>query len=252
MRAILFVLGMLIASGLHLTIWACSCLPVETFCNEIDRAQANDLDQLVVVRGVITEEIFVNEYRTDRIFEIKESFINPKQLTSFRVKEGNGADCGRFLGDDYQVGDELVVVVYLWHDTTLITHFSECSPAPLRVRGNKVTGKITEQRDQTMTLSQFRKLESCFSNNIAVTIFPNPVTELLTIQKIRSEEGLSYLEIEVFDLLGRLVFRHTLDATEQRQPVFELSTQQWPEGSYLVALKNHNGQMTKPITVTHR
>lgn len=131
-----------------------------------------------MARGKIVETIFVNEYRTDRIFEVTESFLNPQAKELVGVREGNGADCGRSLSD-YHVGDELIVHMHIWMDTVPMSSVSTFRPPPLRVKGNRVEGRIISEGNDQMSLARFRRLSGCHFGSFSFGIFPNPVKYLV-------------------------------------------------------------------------
>ena len=133
---------------------ACSCFEIKSFCESVTFALQWDSSNTLVARGQFVEEVFVNQYCTDLIFEVNESYHNTRHLTSVRIMDGNGADCGRSLMD-YQIGDELIIQSHIWFDTMAFGQFNICYPAPLRVKGKQVEGRILSEKEERMTLSKF-------------------------------------------------------------------------------------------------
>ncbi len=223
-----------------------------TFCETAQRYLEWNYDQTLIVRGVVGKEIVVNEYRTDRIFKISESFHNPRGLSEVRIREGNGADCGRSL-TDYGKGDELIIAISIWEDSLDIGQFSICDPAPLRVKNGKVSGMITEQGDQQLSLGQFRSLGTCgHTGTLGISLFPNPAHEQVTLAITTSGRDLSALQkVEIRDVSGRLLYRYPLSKEEKTRPNLVISTEDWPSGFYFASLYQNEQSGIIPIVITH-
>ena len=230
---------------------ACSCIGISTFCDAINQSKEWNVENLVIARGIVTGEVPINEYRTDKTFRITKAYYNPLGIEDFQIREGNGADCGRSL-ENLQIGDELIILTSVHQDSVfLLGSLSICMPAPLTVHGNKVTGYITRDEDHTMSISRFEKLHNCVGAAIAISIFPNPTSDVIRVHKFGKLGESNIANIEVFDVLGRLTFRHTLTSEERESPEFRMDARNWPAGTYFVAVANSEGKSIESVVVSH-
>ncbi|NND05127.1 MAG: T9SS type A sorting domain-containing protein [Saprospiraceae bacterium] len=186
------------------------------------------------------------ERRRFLTLQILESFHNPHSHSTIIIREGNGADCGRGL-QDYEKGDELIFAVWINADTSTTTQFSICAPEPLRVRGNKVRGKIQSAEDEKMILSQFRKLNHCIASPLNIDVFPNPAYDQIQIRYLDKDKIPETTDVAIYDLRGTLIFRNTFRNDGGVMNSVEIN--QWPSGLYIVRIEDANSVSTIKIMV---
>jgi hypothetical protein len=234
----------------HQSLLACTCLPIHTFCETVDRFLEWDPENTLVVRGTIIEKIKVGDYRTDRLIHIDESFYNPAGLTEIRIREGNGADCGRSL-EEFSIGDELIFVTSVWMDTTNLGSFSICTPAPLQLVGNQVRGRITRDHEQSITLDAFRRLSECHLEVAEFVHFPNPASDIVYFEHVGQGQAPGIVNIEVYDITGQKI--HDQPVENGAYPTrFMLGLDKFPSGQYYARVRLVQGyERMVPITIVH-
>ncbi|MDH3246737.1 MAG: hypothetical protein OEM26_19100 [Saprospiraceae bacterium] len=70
---------------MHLPLIACSCILIESFCEAVNLGKEWSPQMTMAIRGVKVKDVPVDDYRTDMIFQITESYYNPMALTTVRV-----------------------------------------------------------------------------------------------------------------------------------------------------------------------
>ena len=102
-----------------------------------------------------------------------------------------------------------------------------------------ISARVTnEEEDSTLNYEKYPNLENedetiaSRNQNSELLIFPNPTNGLINIE-LNSNK--SYFEIEVFSLLGELVYVNKVNSPKL---TFDLS--QYPKGMYLVKIKQDN------------
>lgn len=78
-------------------------------------------------------------------------------------------------------------------------------------------------------------------------VFPNPASQEVTLEMELSETENNWLE--VFDGLGRSIFRQKLNGYGQQQLI--VPTESWPNGLFFFQLSNQNGRVSRKILVQH-
>ncbi len=219
-------------------IFPCSCVPAGTFCEVVDASRSSERnDHMLLARAVVDGSMVIDEYHQGIVLEIIESFHNPRQLKRIVIQEGNGANCGRFLGD-YEEGQELIFHTRMWthrQDSFELGEFNICEPPPLRVTRGIVSGSIAPGLSE-LSLKDFRQLQGCGFSNLQVTIAPNPAVSRFQLQL----EGVDGYELEIYDALGRRLQRQTVSKSTW------VATEDWAEGLYYVRV-SADGQVQ-----THR
>ncbi len=165
---------------MHLPLIACSCILIESFCEAVNRGKEWSPQMTMAIRYVKVKDVPVDDYRTDMIFEITESFYNPMNLKTVRVLDGSGISCTRPV-HDYDIGEELVLHLWLFVDSTeILGSISSCQPPPLKVKGDNVTGAISRGVER-LSIPQFRKLLHCGFETKTFTIYPIPASESIML-----------------------------------------------------------------------
>ena len=236
---------------IHVNVsWGCSCYGYASFCEQVGNYLSYDSSSVLVVRAKV-RKISAREDPWGRrrivTLQILESFHNPHSHSTIHIREGNGADCGRSL-QDYEKGDELIFAVWINSDTSIVSQFSICAPEPLRVRENKVSGKIRNAEDQKMTLSQFRKLNQCITSPLTIDIFPNPAYDQIHLRYLRNNKVPETTDVAIYDLRGTLIYKTTFrnDGSDMNT----IAVSQWPSGLYIVRVKDANSVSTTSIMVS--
>jgi hypothetical protein len=238
---------MLLASLATSDLPACSCYGINYFCEAVTLAQQYGTDQTLVVRGRKVKAIKINEYQEDMIFEVVESFINPKGLRQVLIIGGNGADCGRDVSE-YSKNDELIIHAYLWEDPDtgeIMGRLSICEPAPLKVKRGNVHGAIAEGIS-TISLSGFRELSNCSLSRFDVNIAYDMSSHKISLD-LMGPAGEAFLS--VFDFSGRELFRQKLQVVAQERKLIDLPANSLPTGLYVLQLRSSVGNTTRRIIV---
>ena len=76
-------------------------------------------------------------------------------------------------------------------------------------------------------------------NGLDVSVFPNPFAENSNITI--TNEGFQYLEIQVFDLNGRLIENIFSGNLSLGEHVFSFGKKEWDSGFYFLQIKNEDG-----------
>lgn len=226
--------------------YSCSCIPPKSFCDQVVQSLEWNTDHLVVVRGKIVD-IKREQHRRDLIIEIKESFHNPQNLHQIRIMDGNGADCGQNL-DPYGRGDELIFMTYISEESGAIGKFSICDPGPLVVRNNRVSGRITGDQIDEISLNTFRKL-NCIPPSDNISIYPNPASDLIHIVAEELWES-SRMEIYLYNLAGQRILQYLPSAEEKIRGSWTIPLPNLAQGTYyLNSVGPNNKHSVSPVTI---
>ena len=245
--------GLIIAILMTTTHWlsnACSCIAIHSFCEAVLRAQGWDPDRNLVAMGRIVDEIVVGPFRTDKVLMITKSYYNPLEVKVIRIIDGNGADCGRSM-DDYLIGDEVVFETVVVSDSIHRCSFSICSPAPLRIKGNRVIGHITKSEEQVMSLTRFENLADCLGNAVPIILYPNPATIEVRISRKALVNQSDFESVVVIDALGRTVYDKKLSPDERMMTHLSIQVRDWPKGVYFVRVHLQEQYFVKPLLVNN-
>ena len=156
---------------------ACFCAPVKTFCELKERAEKHGAE-FDIYRGVVVN-VKENKGELEHIeFKILESYGQSKPMSSLKIYQGYGADCGRNISE-YRAGDELIFAVYL--NDFYPPKFDVCMPLPLVVRSGIVTGDIAPNCNR-IALENSKNVPYCESIFTNFNVFPNPTNAILNIE----------------------------------------------------------------------
>ncbi len=231
---------------------ACSCVLIESFCQLVSQyLPSDDDDRMVVVRVRVVDKVpsrLHDSFSNDLMVEVLESYYNPRSITSIQIRSGNGADCGRSL-DSYDVGDQLIFAEWIRTDTFATAQFSICSPEPLRVRKNRVEGRISEPRVQSVSLLEFRTLNNCTHALLRAGVYPNPAHHTLHIHLPPRQMNSRVEHIAIYDAIGRRVLQKNLTERDTSETIFSMDVSQWPAGVYLVSVPEGSVTRTSRIVI---
>ncbi|MFT5216889.1 MAG: hypothetical protein ACI83H_002022 [Glaciecola sp.] len=90
-------------------------------------------------------------------------------------------------------------------------------------------GTITVVAEGTLSIVDVKKVD--------FSIFPNPSNYKLNIRLAQNSND-AY--VEVYDILGKRIYRQTLTSTQS-----SINVSRWYSGVYLVKITNDNGTQTK-------
>lgn len=247
MKRILLLSLMLLV--IQVDSYACSCVPLKSFCEQSTHLIEWNPEDVIIVRGEVVDIVKV-QHRRDLIIQIRESFHNPRSLGMVRIRDGNGADCGQSL-DSYRKGDDLIFMTNIYDDDGVTAQFSTCYPGPLVVDKNRVRGTITSTQTEEMSLIKFRNL-NCVPTSDHISIFPNPTSDQIHI--VSSElSDTSVLEIYLINSMGQRVFQYRPTAEEKLLGSWTIPVRQLPEGTYfLYTVGPSNLGSVTPVVIYHR
>jgi hypothetical protein len=97
---------------------------------------------------------------------------------------------------------------------------------------------------QTFTTSASKSLADGNRENLRMDIYPNPADEFVYVNYHTASDNTGYLR--VYDILGRAVAQHQLDATEG---TVKIATQSWPGGQYLIEINTDKETITKKLMI---
>ena len=155
--------------------------------------------------------------------------INGTQIDTLTIKYANTYnewDITNFLKNRNNKTDS--IVSFVLDDPNLINRYI-----------NFNSRKATENQPQLVLLNE---VKTGLNNTLCagdMLVYPNPTSNVLHIQLQNSNNGNSNLEILLFDVYGRLVYKQT----KNDQNSFSLSIGHLPKGLYLLQVKSEKQQM---------
>ncbi len=90
--------------------------------------------------------------------------------------------------------------------------------------------------------------EDLLAEENVISTFPNPASELLTIQ-LQMENVFDRVDLRVHDMTGQLILSRTLRDVQNQ--VEKLNVKSLPAGTYMLRVVTDEGQRTKPFVVQH-
>lgn len=222
---------------------ACSCLNISTFCEawQLDIAQPEYVEQFVVVRGTIEEIMNRDGFSTYTRFTVNESFHNPDHRTEIILAEGIHS-CMQDISY-IPMGTELIIhaSIFVFEGDTFFS-VGSCEVPPLRVEGDRVSGSISHQVS-SLTLSEFRNLPSCLSNQLNIKTSFSSREKILFIDILDATKGDVFLTL--YDLIGRCIGRQKLEFTKPTD--FEWPLGYLPSGVFILQVVNGNEKVIKSL-----
>ncbi len=246
-----FLLYIMCFFALPFSSRACTCFPVPV-CEALRSIEnENEIAEgFIAARGLIVQTTIVNEHRRDILIQVLESFYNPKGLQWVRIRDGNSINC-EFELDAYDIGDELIFITDRIRSGYEYSTLGHCYPGgPLEVAGDLVTGYITENKSETLTLDQFRNLD-CIPATDFITLYPNPVANTLTLRTTALTQP-SDVEVLVINPLGQRLYTSLLTEEDKDMKEYNIDIRHWPVGTYYLAVKGERfPPKLTPFVVMH-
>jgi hypothetical protein len=99
-----------------------------------------------------------------------------------------------------------------------------------------------------LNISQSLTATTELSANNRIELFPNPANEMLNV-KLELEKLNQQVQLSVFDLNGRLLLQEAKQGV--KSDVFQISTDNLSNGTYVLFLKTESGTATRKFAVQH-
>jgi hypothetical protein len=110
--------------------------------------------------------------------------------------------------------------------------------------GVKSAAKVTSITEVTTVYTPTNSISESQLENIAVTVFPNPTSDLIAVQ-IADMAKHDY-NVTLFDISGKLVYKTTL---YQGSTIAHFDARTLYDGDYIVNVSNGQANITKKVTV---
>lgn len=221
--------------------YACSCLPIPSFCETIVDANTGKVyDNLSILRVQVTS-IEPNGIKA----LVLKNFHGPEiGGETIQLVNGNGANCG-LIFSDFFVDEEYVLAARKGGSTW---HVSACGVNFLKIPdGVTVIGPIAPGVT-SVEIADFAYLDNCGSlypssdddpdnpaDRYGVQLRPSLGHDAFTLTSF--ENQVSSINIEVFDALGRVVYQDNSIAYFGAGGKVRVDTQTWSSGIYYVRTK---------------
>jgi len=111
--------------------------------------------------------------------------------------------------------------------------------------GNKVAAKVTSVGETTTVYTSSAGISQNELENMTISVFPNPATDLIAIQVIGLLDA--DLRIRLTDMTGRTVKESIIYAGST---ISYLETPSLPAGEYLLQISGAEGAVTRKISIT--
>ncbi|MEM6963820.1 MAG: T9SS type A sorting domain-containing protein [Bacteroidota bacterium] len=198
-KIILLLVIIYLQSSTHLL--ACDCLVTTTFCETVSQLDPNIESNVFVLRVKITEE------KNDGVdAKVQKVLFGELSDTEIFVRSGNGANCG-VETSLFSEGEEYIFVLGF---SPTFSSFSLhlCHVSYLKIEDEIIKGAIASGVS-SLPYEDLSTLTSCGSGldffvlKDALTIFPNPTTDMIRIKNSSNIESSSRLRLEMVDVLGQ-------------------------------------------------
>jgi hypothetical protein len=107
-----------------------------------------------------------------------------------------------------------------------------------------VIGQSTGGAEIRYQVSATAGLVAPVTNNLSIRLFPNPAQDHLQVSILGS--GKNYSQLDVYDSMGRVVFRKGLTGNSA-----EVTTASWPAGVYLIQVTSGEKIINRRVTICH-
>ncbi|MFC2086315.1 T9SS type A sorting domain-containing protein [Bacteroidota bacterium] len=97
--------------------------------------------------------------------------------------------------------------------------------------------KITVDESGNLTTTEYTGIKSV-SAETEIELFPNPTDNLLNINVV--DQNIKDIDAEIYDLTGRMIFMKNYKSNS-----FEINTTDLTSGTYLIKLKDSDGNLLK-------
>jgi hypothetical protein len=110
--------------------------------------------------------------------------------------------------------------------------------------GTKTTTKVTSITEATTVYSSPTGISETDFNNLKITVYPNPATDLVAIQV--GDLVRDHLVVEVYDLTGRLMNKSIIG---QGSTIVYIDTRKYYDGQYIVRVSNNGRTIAKSLII---
>lgn len=239
----------LIFSSIQITLVACSCVFIESFCETTTFGSDSTWADLIVYGEKISNQEDGMEV------EVLNIFHGVENRSSIFIKRGNGADCGEDT-DRFNIGEQFIFALIKGdpRGTDSTSYWlSICGINFLKVEeGAKVVGPITPDLSE-IPLSEFHTLPGCgpltsvnpVNKEHLFRLFPNPTRNTLNLEW--DLEGKIEGDLRIFDATGRLLNRWMIDEENQAKLTYDIP--HIPAGLYFVEIRAINRREAFKILV---
>ena len=238
-----FTFAFLVTLACINSIWACSCIGVQNFC-ESTLHNPN----IALVKVVETSN---NGYSFDVRIEERLSGNIVGENISINYY---ATSCTDFV--NVEVGDELIINFNTLSDIGDAPYpsydFFLCNVNFLRVENNNVIGMINKNESDKMNLGDFLSLlEECTNLSFvdpetslisrSFRLINNPVNDILKVKTINIE-NLNF-DLRIYNNCGELIYNDE----QLEESNLTINTSSFPAGIYYCAFKVKNAVFTKPF-----
>mgnify|MGYP000267979843 CR=1 FL=1 len=218
-------------------IQACSCAAQpEDFCSSV-----RDVQYIALVE--ILEIASVDKGRIKILTNIHQEIVQDEVT----LIGSNGLNCAEPL-DTFQVGDTLLMALYLEYGSDSNYELSNCGRHFLNYKNGILEGKVSPDVTNIAYEALVEDLENCLllvaSENISlpqiqVELYPNPLQEELIIRSTNS----TIKHLQVFNISGQIIAQNKgLNHTQAKMQV-----QQLVPGLYFIRIETTAGIIIKRL-----
>jgi hypothetical protein len=221
--------------AMQLSVSACSCLFIPTFCETITRPGYVDSNYLIIHGRVESKN---QESMQVRILDVL--FGTPEDMV-VTIPQGYGADCRESINGFEPNGHSLFA---LYGDTY---HLSICGVTWLPIVGDVITGAIAPGISH-LKIKDFPTLNNCGDIGAVLTfisVYPTLTSEHI---KISSSRDIENIDISVHDMMGRRVFTSTSEALLEAEPLV-ISADHLAAGCYAITIRYAGIRKTYKVVV---
>lgn len=232
-RTVLTILFLVQATGIA---FACSCMPIETFCETFAIVDSDEYPSVIITAQVGDIEEGAMELK------VMQAIYGTVSESTLTIATGNGAMCLAHAGQ-FKSGDKYLFLLRKFGEGAAEEfHLSSCGVTYLPIKGNKVSGPIAPGK-KSMALTEFDPDFCKIINKIKV--YPNPADQFLNIE-IDTREVIS-ADLKIFDVAGRLIKQRAIEGQKGVKIVHDI--QALNRGLYLVQISTGGSQQTFRIVV---
>ncbi len=231
-------ISLTIIISIHQIAISCSCISTPTFCEAIKRFEQRK--PTVVKATVLSVQDNVAE------LQVLSVIIGDESRSTIKCFRHDPLFCG-----SVPFGNVGETFIYIFNRIDSITNFSPpnarindytlplCQFIKLKVEDGKISGRITENKDQTMSENELLcgLLSTKNQNLTKIKIAPNPTENKLFFRGIEKQ-----INVAVFDIMGKMVFNQSLNVAENFINVADLAS-----GVYIVRMQYLNDMIVVKI-----
>jgi len=220
----------------HQLSYACTCFTPPTFCEGVSYP-GMDMYIDLVLRGKVIDNLGNTEV------EIDETLFGTTNLETMVLI---ATQCWAYTGP-LEEGKDYIFVVREYEDKF---YFADCIISYLPIENEVVMGSIASGVE-SINYSDFPNIESCINslttsienelsaeNNLS--IFPNPTTDILTIQNSNSQVFAKNIQIELIDMVGKKLQTFKKEDGILVGETWSINLQDFSSGVYFLKLIANN------------